>query len=108
MLPEALDTEAGPAASRPTVSDVTEAGGVRSFTLQFAPGQALPDHRNQARITILVVQGRGTLTVAESGPRRIAAGDLVQLDPSVLHSVEASDGALELRVTLRANCCESC
>jgi len=108
MLPEALNPESAAPAGRPTVADVTEVDGVRSFTLQFAPGQALPDHRNHARITILVMAGGGILTVAGAGPRTIATGDLVQLDPNVLHSVEAPDGALELRVTLRANCCESC
>ncbi|MBK7593886.1 MAG: cupin domain-containing protein [Gemmatimonadetes bacterium] len=108
MLPEALVPESTAPAGRPLVTDVSEAGGVRSFTLQFAPGQTLPDHRNHARITILVMAGRGILTVAEAGPRAIVSGDLVQLDPNVLHSVEASDGALELRVTLRANCCDSC
>ena len=54
------------------------------------------------------MQGDGILTVAGAGPRAIATGDLVQLDPNVLHSVEAPAGALELRVTLRANCCDSC
>ena len=108
MLPESLIPDAPAAAGRPKVADVSEVDGVRSFTLQFTPGQALPDHRNAARITILVMHGHGILTVADAGPRTITGGDLVQLDPNVLHSVEASDGALELRVTLRANCCDSC
>lgn len=108
MLPDVLASDPATPAGRPAVTDVSEVDGVRSFTLRFAPGQALPDHRNHARITILVMAGRGILTVAEAGPRAFVAGDLVQLDPDVLHSVEASDGALELRVTLRANCCGSC
>jgi quercetin dioxygenase-like cupin family protein len=108
MQPDVLVPESRPIAGRPRVADVLEAGGVRSFTLHFTPGQALPDHRNASRITILVIQGEGILTVAESGPRTIAVGDLVQIDANVVHSVEAPEGPLELRVTLRANCCESC
>lgn len=107
MLPEALIPETAPA-KHPTISDVTEDATGRSFTVRFLPGQRLLDHKNSHRIAIMAVHGHGILTVAGVGPRQITAGEMVQLDPNVVHAVEALDVPLEIQVVLRPNCCGSC
>jgi quercetin dioxygenase-like cupin family protein len=107
MLPEALIPETVPA-KHPTVSDVTEDATGRSFTVRFQPGQRLLDHKNSQRITIMAVHGYGILAVEGSGRRQLHAGEMVQLDPNVVHAVEALDVPLEIQVVLRPNCCGSC
>jgi quercetin dioxygenase-like cupin family protein len=107
MLPEALIPETVPA-KHPTISDVVEDATGRSFTVRFQPGQRLLDHKNSHRVTIMAVHGHGILTVAGGNPRQIHAGEMVQLDPNVVHAVEALSVPLEIQVVLRPNCCESC
>lgn len=107
MLPEMLRSESVPN-RRPIVSDVTEDETGRSFTVHFAPFQRLLDHKNRARIVIMAITGRGILTVEGMDPREIVAGDVVQVDPNVVHAVESLEEPLELQVVLRANCCGSC
>ena len=93
---------------RPLVSAVTEDEPGRSFTVRFAPHQRLLEHKNRARIVSLAVAGRGVLTVEGMAPRQLVEGDVVQLDPNVVHAVESLSEPLELQVVLRANCCGSC
>ena len=107
MVPEMLRSESV-ATRRPIVSDVTEDATGRSFTVRFAPFQRLLEHKNRARIVILAVSGSGVLTVDGMEPRALVAGDVVQLDPDVVHAVESLDEPLELQVVLRPNCCGSC
>lgn len=107
MLPDALMPETV-TAKHPTISDVLEDATGKSFTVRFAPGQRLLDHKNSHRIAIMAVSGHGILTVAGTDPRQLTAGDVVQLDPNVVHAVEALDVPLEIQVVLRPNCCGTC
>jgi quercetin dioxygenase-like cupin family protein len=96
------------AATRPTVSDVQVDAHGRHFIVRFGPGQALPDHRNPARIVLTALTGEGEITIAGHGLRSLPTGVVIQLDPGVAHSVVAGDRGLELRVDFIANCCERC
>jgi quercetin dioxygenase-like cupin family protein len=93
---------------RPVVSEIEHGPHGRHFTVRFEPGQALPPHRNKARVVISAVEGSGEIVIAGFGARDLPRGAVVQLDPDVEHSIVAGDGGLELRVDLIANCCEHC
>lgn len=94
--------------SRPTISDRTEGPDGKSFVLTFQPGQRLPDHRNASRLRIVGREGRGLLVVDGLGARMLAAGQAVQLEPNVVHALEAGAEEWVVEVHLIAGCCPGC
>lgn len=93
---------------RPVISDVEDGPLGRGFTVTFAPGQLLPPHRNAARIVITVVSGQGVIHLAEDPPQLLREGDVVRIEPRLLHAIEAPTEAMQLQVTLIAACCDCC
>lgn len=93
---------------RPVVSEVQHGPLGREFTVRFLPGDALPNHRNAAKVVITAVEGSGEITVAGEGVRELPSGAVVQLEPNVEHSVVAGPLGLELMVRLVTPCCEHC
>lgn len=93
---------------RPAISDVEEGPLGSGFTVTFAPGQLLPPHRNAARVVITVTEGKGVIRLAEEPPQQLTAGDVVRIEPRVLHAIEAPTESLQLQVTLIAACCDCC
>jgi quercetin dioxygenase-like cupin family protein len=98
----------GSSLGRPIVSEPQDGPAGRTFSIQFAPGQELPVHRNKSRVVITAARGEGTIIVAGDGARVLTAGDTIQLDPDVPHGVVAGDAGLELVVSLVSGCCGSC
>lgn len=93
---------------RPRVSDLQDGPTGRFFTLSFQPGQRLPDHRNHSRILISSLSGSGIVRVAGFGDRVLGEGESVQVDPDVLHALEAGEAPWEVEVHLIASCCAGC
>lgn len=94
--------------TRPRVSDLQDGPTGRYFTLAFLPGQRLPAHRNHSRILITAVAGSGVVRVAGQDDRVLEQGSSVQIDPDVLHALEAGDGPWDVEVHLIASCCTGC
>jgi quercetin dioxygenase-like cupin family protein len=76
--------------------------------LRFQPGQKLPGHRNASRLRIVARRGAGLLEADGFGARVLAAGEAVQLEPNVVHSLEAGAEAWEVQVHLIEGCCPGC
>jgi quercetin dioxygenase-like cupin family protein len=95
-------------AGRPIVSDVQDGPTGKFFTLDFAPGQSLPTHRNSATVVISVLRGSGEISVADQGPRTLAMTGVFTVQPEVEHAVTAGPDGLELRVDLISSCCSCC
>ena len=93
---------------RPAVTDRQDGPEGKSFVLRFQPGQKLPDHRNGSRLRITARSGTGLLVVEGLGSRMLAAGESVQLEPNVVHALEAGVHAWEVEVHLIAGCCPGC
>jgi quercetin dioxygenase-like cupin family protein len=94
--------------TRPAVTDRQDGPEGRSFVLRFQPGQKLPDHRNGSRLRIAALAGSGMLMVEGLGTRTLAVGEAVQLEPNVVHSLEAGTEAWEVAVHLIEGCCPGC
>jgi quercetin dioxygenase-like cupin family protein len=100
-----------PAAStfvRPAVTDRQDGPEGKSFILRFQPGQQLPEHRNGSRLRLTGLTGTGVLTIDGLGARMLSAGEAVQLEPNVIHSLEAGTEAWEVAVHLIEGCCPGC
>lgn len=93
---------------RPAVTDQRDGPEGKSFVLRFQPGQRLPDHRNGSRVRIVARAGTGLLVVEGLGPRMLAAGESVQLEPNVMHGLEAGAQAWVVEVHLIEGCCPGC
>lgn len=93
---------------RPAVTDRREGPEGKSFVLRFQPGQKLPDHRNGSRLRIVARTGTGMLVVEGLGSRMLSAGEAVQLEPNVVHGLEAGAHAWEVEVHLIEGCCPGC
>lgn len=93
---------------RPVISELERGPAGNMFTITFAPGQELPDHRNASRILISVTAGHGELRVAGEAPRALATGTGVQLEPSVVHALTAGAEGMTVEVLLVAACCPNC
>jgi quercetin dioxygenase-like cupin family protein len=94
--------------TRPAVTDRQDGPEGKSFVLRFLPGQKLPDHRNASRLRIVARSGTGLLMVDGLGSRMLAAGEAVQLEPNVIHGLEAGTHPWEVEVHLIAGCCPGC
>lgn len=94
--------------ARPAVTDMVEGPEGKSFVLRFQPGQKLPDHRNASRLRIVARSGTGLLVIEGLGSRMLSAGEAVQLEPNVVHGLEAGTQAWEVEVHLIAGCCPGC
>lgn len=105
---DAIDAAAPGSPNRPTVSDLQVDASGRRFRLTFLPGQALPDHRNPARLEFRIVSGSGTMDLDGDAPLALAPGMHFQLDPDRLHAVRSDGDGLVLDVrtlTISCSCC---
>lgn len=93
---------------RPAVTDRRDGPEGKSFILRFQPGQRLPDHRNGSRLRLTGLTGSGVLTIEGLGARMLSAGEAVQLESNVVHSLEAGTEAWEVAVHLIEGCCPGC
>jgi quercetin dioxygenase-like cupin family protein len=69
------------------------------ITFDFEAGGRLKDHRADAQVTIMAVDGVLEVSTA-SGVHRLAAGSLVVLDPGVVHDVHALEPSQMLLVVV--------
>lgn len=107
-MSQSVEATSNPA-SRPVVSDlVRDEYGSASFTVEFAPGQELPTHRNASRILLQVLRGSGIITVSEREPADVVEGDQVQVGPNAPHAVSAGTAGMLLQVHLVPDCCSAC
>lgn len=97
-----------PLDQRPMISDVEEGPSGRGFTVSFLPGQALPVHRNSARVVITVLAGSGVITLGDEMPQQLRANDVVRIEARVPHAIAATEEPMEIQVMLMAACCDCC
>ena len=95
-----LRSEAHPARGGHRQITLLQRGSVTQVLFSFEPGGRLREHSAAGLVTIHVLEGRLDVT-AEGVVNPLAAGDVLILDPSVPHDVEAAtESAMLLTVHL--------
>jgi quercetin dioxygenase-like cupin family protein len=95
-----LRSEAHPARGGHRQITLLQRGPVTQVLFSFEPGGRLREHSAAGLVTIHVLEGQLDVS-AEGVASRLAAGDVLILDPSVAHDVEAAaDSAMLLTVHL--------
>jgi len=95
-----LRSEAHPARGGHRQITLLQRGPVTQVLFSFEPGGRLREHSAAGLVTIHVLEGRLDVT-AEAVANQLAAGDVLILDPSVPHDVEAAtESAMLLTVHL--------
>ncbi|MGE3599359.1 MAG: cupin domain-containing protein [Dehalococcoidia bacterium] len=99
---EKLKTEEHPSRQGHRQITLLHRSKVTQVLFSFEPGGKLDQHSAPGLVTIHVLQGQ--LSVAAAGAdHELAAGELIVLDPDVLHDVRAAeDAAMLLTVHLSA------
>lgn len=70
--------------------------------LVLRPGEGMPSHSVAGEITLLCIEGRVAFS-GESGPRELAAGELIHLCGDDVHALRAlEDSSLLLTIVLKA------
>jgi quercetin dioxygenase-like cupin family protein len=70
-------------------------GPLSLILFAFDPGGHLKEHRTEGEVTIHVLAGRLTVTVADD-PVQVGAGELIALAPGQVHSVRALESSAML------------
>lgn len=73
---------------RPVVANVTSHEATTVFVVCLEPGQELPTHPAPAELTLLVIEGQPTVTVADTA-KAASVGDVLAMVAGTTHSLSA-------------------
>lgn len=92
----------GPALATARSHALFKSSDLELMRLVLHPGEGMPPHSVAGEITLLCIEGRVTFT-ADSGPRELAAGELIHLNGDDMHALRAlEDSSLLLTIVLKA------
>ena len=74
--------------TRPATKMLLDTADARVVVFRIAPGQAVPPHRSDASVLLLVLEGSGVVSGGD-GERVAGTGDLLAFEPGEMHGMRA-------------------